>query len=139
MESLSDENRNEIEDLVKRNNELKAKLGAESRIEVDNLNKKMESLDTELQKYKRHYEQSHQIVLELSKENRNLKSQMKELSDANEEYEVDQLLEHKWQKGQQMFLVRWKGYGSEHDSWQRRENLSCDRILKAYLKQNKLN
>lgn len=144
MKVKLNQNQNEIDSLFKQIYELEAEKENTNAVEVSNLKKSIESLTNELQKYKHHYEQNHRIVLELSKENSTLKGQMKELSDKNCElnnlsYEVEKLLDHKSQRGKQMFLVRWKGYDSSHDSWEKRENLRCDRILQNYLKKNQLN
>jgi hypothetical protein len=41
-----------------------------------------------------------------------------ELIEGEEEYEVDHIVRHKWNKGGQLqFLIRWKNYGPEDDSW----------------------
>lgn len=57
---------------------------------------------------------------------------------ASEEFEVEKLLNHRGSKGKREFLVRWKGFNSEEDSWQKEQNLSCPKILKQYLEQHRL-
>lgn len=64
-------------------------------------------------------------------------------------YEVEQLLDHREVTGRgrrknagkqktgkkkmiQQFLVRWKGYAAEHDTWEPRANLTCGRLLREY-------
>lgn len=59
-------------------------------------------------------------------------------SEEEQEYEVEQILQHKTNKNGRKFLVRWKGYNDEHDLWVDEENLNCAKILNAYLKSNKL-
>ena len=52
----------------------------------------------------------------------------------NEEYEVDHIVCHKKNKqGQFLFLIHWKGYGPEEDSWEPASNLKHGReILNTY-------
>ena len=38
-------------------------------------------------------------------------------------YEVEGVLSQKGSANQRQLLVRWKGYGAEHDQWQRRSEL----------------
>lgn len=55
------------------------------------------------------------------------------------EYEVDRLLSHKIKNRKTYFLVRWKGFTSEHDTWESENNLkNCRKILTEYLKTNNL-
>lgn len=47
----------------------------------------------------------------------------------NEEvYEVDKIIDDKL-VNERRYLVHWKGYGSDHDSWEKEENLLCPNIL----------
>jgi len=40
------------------------------------------------------------------------------LVDGEEEYVVEEILDNKMFRGQLQFLIKWKGYGREHDSWE---------------------
>ncbi|KAF7639810.1 Chromo domain-containing protein [Meloidogyne graminicola] len=42
----------------------------------------------------------------------------------DEEYEVEKILKQKKTKHGILYLVKWKGYSSDHDSWEPEENLS---------------
>ena len=62
------------------------------------------------------------------------------------EYEVEKILDHRQKKirtakkavNKTEYLIRWAGYGPEHDSWEPEENLTnCKEKLNEYL--NKLN
>lgn len=57
----------------------------------------------------------------------------------NNEFEVECLLNHKiHSNGEQMFFVKWKGFNNRHNSWVKRSNLSCEKMLQSYSKQHKL-
>lgn len=62
------------------------------------------------------------------------KRKSKRREDKIDIYEVQSILDHKITKKQRKYLVRWKGYDSDHDSWEDEANLNCPRILKPYLK-----
>lgn len=53
-------------------------------------------------------------------------------------FEVAKLLNHKEENNKRSFLVRWKGYDSDNDTWEKESNLNCPRILKAYLKKRNI-
>ena len=40
-----------------------------------------------------------------------------------EEFEVEKILNKRTVRGKEKFLVRWKGYMAEEDTWENRENL----------------
>ncbi|KAK0046374.1 chromodomain Y-like protein 2 isoform X1 [Biomphalaria pfeifferi] len=53
-------------------------------------------------------------------------------------YEVEQILGKKVVGSQSLFLVRWRGFSSEHDSWEPYRNLkSCKPLLKLFKQANK--
>ena len=60
--------------------------------------------------------------------------------DGEEEYEVDHIVRHKKNRqGRFLFLIRWKGYGPDEDSWEPASNLKHAReILNAYKMSHKL-
>ena len=43
--------------------------------------------------------------------------------DGQLEYEVDQILQHRSHRGRIQYLVRWKGYKAEDDTWQDESDL----------------
>lgn len=49
-------------------------------------------------------------------------------------FEVHSILDKSWRTGEEMFLIRWKGYETEeYDTWEPRQNLSnCPEILRKF-------
>ena len=43
--------------------------------------------------------------------------------EGKEEFEVEKILNKRMVRGKEKFLVRWKGYMAEEDTWESRENL----------------
>lgn len=58
-------------------------------------------------------------------------------SDDSNLYEVENLLAHKT-VSEKHYLIRWKGFNSAHDTWERESNLSCPGILKKYKQKEKI-
>jgi len=46
-----------------------------------------------------------------------------------EEFEVEKILNKRMIRGKEKFLVRWKGYMAEEDTWESRENLENTKEL----------
>ena len=49
--------------------------------------------------------------------------------DGEAQYEVECLLRHRAQRGRTRYLVRWTGYGPEHDEWIHEDNLGHAKAL----------
>lgn len=59
--------------------------------------------------------------------------------DSTEEYEVEEILNHREKKGKRDFLIRWKNFSPSHDSWEKEGNLqNCAKILRRYFKEKGL-
>jgi len=43
--------------------------------------------------------------------------------EGEEEFEMEKILNKKMVRGKEKFLVRWKGYMAEEDTWENKENL----------------
>ena len=43
--------------------------------------------------------------------------------EGEEEFEVEKIINKRMVRGEKKFLVRWKGYMAEKDTWESRENL----------------
>lgn len=60
------------------------------------------------------------------------------LEEEEEEYEVESILEERPLTGNlKEYLVRWKGYGPENDTWEPETNLNCDSIIAKFKRQKK--
>lgn len=53
------------------------------------------------------------------------------------EFEVEKLLEDKYERNKHLFLVRWKNFEDSFNSWVQLEKLSCPKILNEYLASKK--
>lgn len=58
--------------------------------------------------------------------------------EVNTEYEVDKLIADEEVGKIRYYLVRWKGFGRDDDTWEKGTNLSCPKIFEEY-KKSKLN
>lgn len=56
----------------------------------------------------------------------------------SEVFEVEEIIKHRGRPRNREFLVRWKGFGKDSDSWEKQNNLSCPIILKKYFKNHNL-
>ncbi len=49
------------------------------------------------------------------------------------EFEVDRLLDRRVVRGQEQYLVRWKGYGAHEDTWEPTCNLrNAQELLREF-------
>jgi hypothetical protein len=50
----------------------------------------------------------------------------------SEEFEVDFILDSKLENGVEKFLVRWRGYSADHDTWEPTSNFSDPQVVEAF-------
>jgi hypothetical protein len=50
-----------------------------------------------------------------------------------EVYEIDRILGHKGEGDDRSYLIRWKGYGPEGDTWEPVSNIHTDEVIQDYL------
>lgn len=81
------------------------------------------------------------IKAEFERERKKLIARVRQLetvaskkTNTEREYEVGAILKHKNTRNGHKYLIRWKNYGSDEDSWEREENLNCPTILEQYKK-----
>ena len=57
--------------------------------------------------------------------------------DGYKEFEVDQILNHRSHRGCTQYLVKWKGYNDEDNTWQDEDDLENATALLTEYKQDK--
>lgn len=57
----------------------------------------------------------------------------------NSLYNVNKIVAHKKVNREWHFLIRWKNYGPESDTWEPKRNLFCEKMLDEYMKKENLN
>jgi hypothetical protein len=56
-----------------------------------------------------------------------------------QEWEVEEILQHKKTRGKFYYLIRWKGYTRDHDTWEPASNITNAKdILKKYKQKHKI-
>lgn len=55
------------------------------------------------------------------------------------EYEVKDIVGHKMERGISYFLIRWKGYTKDDDTWEPEDTLNCPEIIDKYKKKQAIN
>ncbi|KAK4687303.1 hypothetical protein P7C73_g2814, partial [Tremellales sp. Uapishka_1] len=53
--------------------------------------------------------------------------------EGGEEYEIEAILDHSLENGKYTYLVAWKNYGPEHNSWEPDEHLHAPEIVNKYM------
>ncbi|KAK0173017.1 hypothetical protein PV328_006272 [Microctonus aethiopoides] len=49
------------------------------------------------------------------------------------EYEVERIVSHRYIKGRRQFLIRWKGYDEDADTWEDESELNCSKLIDDFL------
>ncbi|XP_017754388.1 PREDICTED: chromo domain-containing protein cec-4-like [Eufriesea mexicana] len=52
------------------------------------------------------------------------------------EYEVERIVSQRTIKGRRQFLVRWKGYDEDSDTWEQEKDLNCLELIEEFLAEN---
>ncbi|KAI9297912.1 hypothetical protein K502DRAFT_53341 [Neoconidiobolus thromboides FSU 785] len=51
-----------------------------------------------------------------------------------EEYEVEKIIKHRDTSRGKEYLIRWKGFSSKHDTWERKANIYDESLIETYWK-----
>jgi len=66
-----------------------------------------------------------------------VKQKQEEEDDAEEEdYEVEEIVGEKMEKGKKYYYLKWKGWPSSSNTWELASSLSCPDVLKKYESRN---
>lgn len=57
-------------------------------------------------------------------------------AEEEEEYEVEDIIDHKTVRGKLQYLIRWKGYDADNDSWEPESTVNCPDIVARYNEKN---
>lgn len=116
--------------------EIISKLKFEHQRTLFTLNKRNEKLANQI-----NFDSQNKIET-LQKENKELIAKIEQLtSQVNEsgkrknnttDYEIADIIDDKLVNRKKYYLVRWKGYGKDDDSWEPKKNLNCPYLLDKY-------
>lgn len=150
MMSLKSENLQIVRNLHEKDAELNAVKLTKKTLEhrLSEVQAEFRDKSKDLEKAIKRNEYQDKTIFDLKRENNLLVSQRKQLNaqlarsehqnekensvdDDENVFEVESLLDDKV-IAENHYLVRWRGFDSNHDSWERESNLSCPSVLKKY-------
>ncbi|XP_076622268.1 uncharacterized protein LOC143342362 [Colletes latitarsis] len=67
------------------------------------------------------------------KEDQKASTSIKQQGNEEKEYEVEKIVGQRTIKGRRQFLVRWKGYNEDSDTWEQEKDLNCPQLIEEFL------
>ena len=56
--------------------------------------------------------------------------------DGEEEWEVEEILDSRWHRKRFQFLVKWKGFSREHNSWEAASDVKAPDLVTEYYRKH---
>ncbi|XP_076672288.1 uncharacterized protein LOC143371209 isoform X2 [Andrena cerasifolii] len=75
----------------------------------------------------------------LKKEDHKASGSIKDKENNQKEYEVEKIVGQRTIKGRRQFLVRWKGYDDDSDTWEQEKDLNCAQLIEEFLVEDEEN
>lgn len=125
-----------------------SKIKIEHQRTLFNLNKKIEKLTADLSMANEKNIESQNTIESLQNEKKELIVQIEQLKlqvhqtgkqTKNTNYVVDKIIDEKMVGRKKYYLVRWKGYGEDDDTWEPKNNLNCPYAMDEYEELKKKN
>lgn len=127
LRSQQNENRKLAEILLKVQNDLNSLREAE-RKEIGDLRIKKRLLEARVNQLQFGVAERQNFESQQHRSSRNKKTMPKN----GNVFEVESILNDEFRKGKQYFLVKWKSFDHSENSWEKKSNLNCPKILKKY-------
>lgn len=123
--------------MLKRENETLVQKTTAMRTKINDLKSHLSHNNTEHKNYVANLVHQNQLLLAQLEQLKSVTAQNNGVSNVSNQnndgvYEVEQLLDDKIKRNVRYYLVRWKGYTADDDSWERESNLMCPELLKTY-------
>ncbi|KPI97359.1 PREDICTED: chromobox protein homolog 5-like [Papilio xuthus] len=67
-----------------------------------------------------------------TKSKKNKATKTKKGEEDEEEYEVEEVIDSKRIRGKLYYLIRWKGYSADNDTWEPEKTLSCPELINKF-------
>lgn len=58
-------------------------------------------------------------------------------SESEEVFDVERIVDERVYKGKQQYMIKWEGYPETDNTWEDKENLMCEDLLKEYIDRKK--